>query len=330
MTGTNAGRIVTHDDFDGIASAAIAGHVLKIDRFAFAGPRTIAESRISVSGTDVVCDLPCPSECGMWFDHHEGNLEDLKYRGIDPASIPGAFAAKPSCARVVFDFFSSGGSLPDRFNLLADEADVIDSFAYAGIEEWRRETPAKMIEACLKLDQDRRERDPFMASLVRNLRDRPLGEVAGDAGIRAMALRYRAEEESMLEQAGRDASFLPEDAGREVILLDLTRHNRNPRIVKNLAYLLFPKALAVLEIRNRFERGVKTNDLHVSMSLSLNLNGVEHGRDIGEIMRSLNIGDGHRGAGAGAVACKSKPDMLKRKDKLIRDIFDLWRKQTHA
>jgi len=75
----------------------------------------------------------------MWFDHHEGNLEDLKYRGIDPDSMPGAFSAKPSCTRVVFDFFSSKGSLPDRFSRLADEADVIDAFAYPGVEEWRRE-----------------------------------------------------------------------------------------------------------------------------------------------------------------------------------------------
>ncbi|MBN1894034.1 hypothetical protein JW906_06045, partial [bacterium] len=203
-------------------------------------------------------------------------------------------------------------------------------FAYPSVEEWRRETPAKMLEACLKLDQERREREAFMTALVRSLRDRPLEQVAEAEGIRAMALRYRAEEESMLEQVQRDASFLPRDADKEVILLDLTRHNRNPRMVKNLAYLLHPKALAVLEIRNRFERGVKTNDLHVSMSLSLNLNGVEHGRDVGEIMRSLNIGDGHRGAGAGAASCKSKPEMLKRKENLIRDIFDLWRKQTHA
>ena len=75
-------RIVTHSDFDGIVSAAICAYIFNINRFYFTGPRIIQEARVSVTQNDIVCDLPYPLECGLWFDHHEGNIEDVRFRGI--------------------------------------------------------------------------------------------------------------------------------------------------------------------------------------------------------------------------------------------------------
>ena len=81
-------KIVTHNDFDGIVSASLCVWVLNIQRVIFAGPLTITQSRITITEKDVVCDLPYPLQCGLWFDHHEGNAEELKYRMIDLKSIP--------------------------------------------------------------------------------------------------------------------------------------------------------------------------------------------------------------------------------------------------
>ena len=66
------------------------------------------------------------------------------------------------------------------------------------------------------------------------------------------------------------------------------------------------------------------------MSLSLNLNGKDHGKDVGEIMRSLNIGDGHRGAGAGIVDCSTKNAMIKKKDAILKKILEIWRSQSNG
>jgi Flp pilus assembly CpaF family ATPase len=44
-------------------------------------------------------------------------------------------------------------------------------------------------------------------------------------------------------------------------------------------------------------------------------------------MRTLNIGDGHPGAAAGTVHCKSKQEMLKKKKELLEQIFTLWSSQ---
>ena len=100
-------RIVTHDDFDGVVSAAMVGYFLEIEKISFAGPGDIANSRISTGASDIVCDLPYPLECGMWFDHHEANLEDVALRGIEQESIPGLRRPAPSCARVILDYFEN-------------------------------------------------------------------------------------------------------------------------------------------------------------------------------------------------------------------------------
>jgi hypothetical protein len=63
------------------------------------------------------------------------------------------------------------------------------------------------------------------------------------------------------------------------------------------------------------------------MSLSLNLNGVQENKDVGEIMRVLNIGDGHPGAGAGTVDCSSKDAMMKMKEETVKRIFQIWSNQ---
>ncbi len=321
-------KIVTHNDFDGVVSAAIVSKALGTDRFVFAGPRTIAESRITITKNDVVCDLPYPLECGFWFDHHEGNLEELKYRGIDPASIPGRFALRDSCARVVYEYFQPQVELPEFFAATVDEADVLDSFKFSSVEDWRRETPGKVVDGAIKAQQGKpRERDAFLRELVRLLRETPLSEVAERPDIRQAYERYRELEEEMLRVIERDASFLPQDKNKELIVLDLTAHRFPPRLVKKLAFLLYPEAKAVLEIKNIFRNGVKSTDLSVSMSLGISLSNVEHSKDVGEIMRELNIGDGHRGAGAGTVFCSSKAEMLKEKDRLLKEIYEIWSKQ---
>ncbi len=185
-------KIVTHNDFDGVVSAAIVSKALGVDRFVFAGPRTIAESRITITKNDVVCDLPYPLECGLWFDHHEGNLEELKYRGIDPASVPGRFAPLDSCARVVYEYFEPQVDLPEFFAATVDEADVLDSFKFSSVEDWRRETPGKVVDGAIKGQEGKpRERDAFLRELVRLLRDYPLTEVAAREDIREAYERYR-------------------------------------------------------------------------------------------------------------------------------------------
>ena len=321
-------KIVTHNDFDGIVSASLCAWAIKAEKVLFTGPVAITRSRITMTERDVVCDLPYPLQCGLWFDHHEGNLQELAYRKIDPKSIPGRFELKPSCSRVVYDYFSEDKVLPAYFLEAVEEADVIDSFSYASIDEWRKETPGKIIDLTLKgRFSSPEDQTSYMRNLVQQLRDRPLTEVSRLPFVQKQLKQYREEEGRMIRTIQDASSFMDEDERKEVIVIDLTPHRRRPHLIKNLAFLLHPQALGVLEIYNLFEQGVKSNNLGVSMALSIQGNRGGHSKNIGEIMRVLNIGDGHPGAAAGTIQCTSKQEMLKKKKDVLTQIFKLWASQ---
>ena len=321
-------KIVTHNDFDGIVSASLCAWALKIERILFAGPLTINKSQITITERDVVCDLPYPLQCGLWFDHHEGNLQELEYRRIDPKSIPGRFDLKPSCSRVVYEYFTEQIGLPSYFLQAVEEADIIDGFSYSSIEDWRKETPGKMVDLTLKNRfSSAEDQAAYMRNLVQQLRDRPIEEVSSLSFVQKQLKQYREEEGRMLRIIQDSSFFLEQDDQKEVVVIDLTQHRRRPHLIKNLAFLLYPEALGVLEVYNLTDQGVKSNNLGVSMSLSINGNRQNQTKNISEIMRSLNIGDGHPGAAAGTVRCSSKQEMLKKKKEILNQILKIWASQ---
>lgn len=324
---TSFEKIVTHNDFDGIVSAALCARALGIGKVLFAGPLTILRSQITITERDVVCDLPFPVQCGLWFDHHEGNLQELECRKIDPRSIPGRFDLRLSCSRVVFEYFSERMELPPHLVRMVEEADVIDGFTYGSIEEWREETPGKILDLTLKIHfPSSEEQASHMRNLVRELRDRPIEEVCRLDFVQKRLKQYREEEGRMLKIIRDSSFFMEQDERREVVVIDLTSYQRRPHLIKNLALLVYPEARGIIEVYNLIERGVKSNHLGFSMSLSIDGNRKEK-KNIGEIMRTLNIGDGHPGAAAGQVRCQSKQEMIKKKKEILAQIFKLWSNQ---
>lgn len=322
-------KIVTHNDFDGIVSAAICARALGVGKVLFAGPLTILRSQITITEKDVVCDLPYPLQCGLWFDHHEGNLQELEYRKIDPWSLPGRFGLKLSCSRVVYEYFSQNMELPPHFSQAVDEADIIDGFTYVSVEDWRRETPGKAIDLTLKGHfASAEEQASHLRNLVRELRDRPISEVSRLDFVQRRLKQYREEEGRMLKIIRDSSTFIDPDEKREVVVIDLTSYQRRPLLIKNLALLVHPDTTGILEVYNLTEQRVKSNHLGFSMSLSINGNRQDKKKNIGEIMRTLNIGDGHPGAAAGQVRCKSKQEMLKKKKEVLEKIFKLWSSQA--
>ncbi len=319
--------IVTHNDFDGLGSAALLSWAFDLDRIRFAGPITIAKAEIPISTEDIVCDLPYPVECGMWFDHHAGNLEELRLRGIDPQTIPGRFAVAPSCVRVVFDYLKETDDLPEDFAALTDAADVIDSFSYSSIEAWRADTPANRIDRALKAPgENRREQEHFMRELVYMMRDLPLEEIAERPEIRERARRYEVEEEKMLEVLRQYGRLYPDEQS-DLFVVDTTGFLQPVRLDKKLIGLVEPRARGYVELKPGFRTGKKTNDVAVSLSLALSMQQSEHHKDMSEIVRVLNIGDGHAGAAAGIWRGESPRDFQKLRSEAPQRIWEIWRKQ---
>ncbi len=322
-------NIITHNDFDGVACAALCCHAFHIDNVRFAGPMTITRSEITITDNDIVCDLPYPLQCGLWFDHHAGNHDELSYRGIDADEIPGRFQEGPSCAHVVYDYLKDHQHpVPEYFAFLVAEADIIDSFNYQSIEDWRSQTPGKVVDMAIKArSETTKEQNQFLKSLVMQLAQKPLIDVSKAPDVQERYQQYVAEEQEMIKIINQCSYFLTVDTDQEIIIVDLTRYKRRPHIIRNLAFLHHPRAYAVVEIANLMQHGVKSNNLSVSMSLSLTMNHQDHQKNIGDIMRQLNIGDGHAGAAAGTVYCRSKKEMLEKKENLLNSIFRIWKQQ---
>jgi oligoribonuclease NrnB/cAMP/cGMP phosphodiesterase (DHH superfamily) len=322
-------RIVTHDDFDGCVSAALCSVAEGIDDFRFSRPGSILDPGLEVTSETVVCDLPHHPAAGRWFDHHVGNFEDYCLKGGDPEAVRDTFGEEKSCARVVYRYYRERGvPFAEFMARTVEEADTIDSFDYRDLEDWRRETPGKILSDTLRVHfPSRGERNRYMRHLIRRIRGTPLQGILADPDVQEKSSLYREAEERSIALIERLASFLPEDEDQEVILLDTTGLKHAPSIFKSLAFLLYPEAAAVLEVKSLFRQNRKTNDLAISMSLSPCLELTSSAEDVGEIMRSLNVGDGHRGAGAGKIQAKSKAEMMKQKEQILQKILAMWRRQ---
>ena len=323
-------RIVTHDDLDGVVSAALVSLVTGVNRYFFTGPVSVQNGRTATGEGDIVCDLPCPVRVGMWFDHHQGNLLDLTLREVDPETIPGRFEEQPSCSRVIYNYYRERSGDESPFPPFMEETvratDRVDSFDYRTMEEWREPTPERRLaDAIFAAASDRRSYFPFLEKSVELLKKGSIEEALEDKTVRDKVEEYRSMEVNSLKLMGPDSRFHPEDTDREVVIVDLTRHNRRPEVIRGAAFILYPEALAALLINSNFAGGRKTNDISLSMSLSFLMNRREHHKDVGEIMRELNIGDGHPGAGAGRMECRTKDEMIKKKEETIGRIIRMWK-----
>ena len=324
-------RVVTHFDFDGVVCAALCSHIYGMENIFFTGPRDIANRRFPINERDIVTDLPYPSECGMWFDHHPGNLDDLAYRGIEVEDIPGRFRPDPSCARTVYDFFSEEWDLADYLADTVSETDIIDSFDYADIEDWRRPTPGKNVDAAIKAPHgDLRARNRFLKQLVLWIRDYPLEQIQNFREIVRLRALFEEKEQESLEIIRASNRFLEEDTNHELVIIDLTEYRVRPNIARHMAYLEFPDAKSAILVSNPVVDRRKTTNLGFSMSLAVNMNYEGHGKDVGEIMRKLNMGDGHAGAGAGVLNCATKEEMLRTREETLKEIFEIWQGQEES
>ena len=275
------------------------------------------------SGFDIICDLPYPLQCGMWFDHHAANFDDFELRGLDQTEVPGLRKVAPSCARVILDYFSGEFEIDPELEQIASEADIIDTFGWESIDDWRAETPAKRLDAAIKTREDSfKGRREFLRWLCRSLMDMSLEDVAASDEVAMRADSFRADEERMLEFIGKQMKFL--GTNKEIILLDFSEHTRKARVVKNLAQIHAPDALAVLEVSPMFQRQTRTNDLSFSMSLTLAGQRNPGSFDLGEIMRLLDIGSGHPGAASGVVKSGSRAEMEKKRVETFGKIQGIW------
>lgn len=116
-------RLLTRSDFDGLISAVLLKHVGMMDEWKFIHPKDVQDGFIQVSKTDILANVPYVPGVGFWFDHHSSEKDRLKFN----YTYDGASELKPSCARVIWDYFGGKETFPLEFGEMMEYVDRCDS-----------------------------------------------------------------------------------------------------------------------------------------------------------------------------------------------------------
>ncbi|NLH47792.1 MAG: hypothetical protein GX444_04210 [Myxococcales bacterium] len=318
-------QIVSHGDFDGIVSAALASLWTRHTFVFFTGPESLR--RNTFGPKDVVCDLPHPSyPVRAWFDHHAGNIEEARQMAWSVGE--GAAYEAPSAARVIYDHLKSSVNFPPFLAETVAATDRVDSMDYATIEDWLAETPENILNSTIFLpNEDLQQARKYLLRLVTMVQTKPLSEVAEYQEVRERFAKNQEHGKRAAETIGRLGELV---GNGQICVLDFSEMKVAPRFSKNLAYTLFPKAGAVLSIQPVVMGGRKTNDLRLSLSLNPFLKEQLRLHDCAAILDQLELGGGHPTAAGGKITASSKDERLRIKAKVVEDIVRLWGKQTAA
>lgn len=315
--------LFTHDDFDGLGSAALFCFHFDPVSIEFTSPKRIPYD--PVTERDGVTDLPFPRRCAIWFDHHEQNFDDPAYQGIDPAAVAGLRMPAPSCARVILTWYENHGiTVPEHFYPLVAEIDKYDQMNFGSIEEWLSETPARIVNESLFLPTEKpRDRNRHYFHIISLLEQYPLEVAAADPQVEE---RYQIRQK--MNGDGRDillrvSRFHPRDRENRLLIIDFTSLRYPPYSDKRLALIDFPGIDYLLTIYPHIENQVKTNSVTISIGRNFLRRNAHEPVDWGAFFAQKDIGGGHRDAAGARLDAGSKAERDRLLEQLVTEMLCL-------
>jgi nanoRNase/pAp phosphatase (c-di-AMP/oligoRNAs hydrolase) len=116
-------RLLTRSDFDGLICAVLLKHMGMMDEWKFVHPKDVQDGLVHVTKDDILANVPYVPGVGMWFDHHSSEKERIRF----DYKYEGASELKPSCARVIWDYFGGKEKFPELFQKMMEYVDKCDS-----------------------------------------------------------------------------------------------------------------------------------------------------------------------------------------------------------
>ena len=116
-------RLLTRSDFDGLICAVLLKHLGMMDEWKFVHPKDVQDGLVQVTIDDILANVPYVPGVGMWFDHHSSEKERIRF----DYKYEGASELKPSCARVIWDYFGGKEKFPELFQKMMEYVDKCDS-----------------------------------------------------------------------------------------------------------------------------------------------------------------------------------------------------------
>ena len=115
-------RLITRNDFDGMACCILLKKLDLIDDILFVHPREMQHGRVEIKENDISANLPYVPGIYMAFDHHISEKKRVKQKWANFICQ----AQAPSAARVLFDYFKMGEMFPGVFDELLEAVDKAD------------------------------------------------------------------------------------------------------------------------------------------------------------------------------------------------------------
>lgn len=117
-------RLLTRDDFDGLASAALLTEKGIVDSYYFVHPRDIQAGTVAVNENDVLTNVPYASGCGLWFAHHSGEKEALETQNIE---FNGDSRPAHCTTQVIWDYYGGVETFGEHFLPLLEAVNTVSS-----------------------------------------------------------------------------------------------------------------------------------------------------------------------------------------------------------
>ncbi len=286
-------RLLTHTDLDGIMCAVLLIDTEEVDEVRFIDPATIQSGKMPIRKYDIIADLPYDKRCGMWFDHHESS------KPPEGRKFEGAWAMKPSAARVIYDHYEN--PYLEKYSAALAEVDRIDSGKVRS-EEVQNPEGWFMLSNTLEMEPDKSKDDEFRRHVIELIRKNPdIGLVLNDGQVAERAAKVRV-------QFAEFAAILKESTTMivKVAFSDLRKRSDLPRGNNYLVYTLFPNAVSSVRLMPEHEE----KDM-VKISVGHNIYGKKCEFDVGAAMKKIG-GGGHKPVG-GARVKKEEAESIAKK-----------------
>ena len=85
-------------------------------------PKDLQDGLVEVNENDCLANVPFVKGCGLWFDHHLSETERNAYEG----QYHGRSEQKPSCARVIYEYYGGKDTFPG-LEYFIESVDKVDS-----------------------------------------------------------------------------------------------------------------------------------------------------------------------------------------------------------
>lgn len=291
-------RLYTHTDLDGIFSAVLISVVEQVDEIKFVDPGTVQAGKIPFTKSDIISDLPFDKRCGMWFDHHESSKPSAERK------FEGAWALKPSAARVIYDYYEN--PYLDKYAAALEEVDKIDS-GNVPLEEARNPTGWFLLSNTLETNAEKKEDDDYRRHVIELVRKNPdIARVMQDEWVEERVEHVKGDLEKFKSLLLANTKMIG-----KVAFSDMRGVTEFPRGNNYLIYSLFPDAITSVRIMPLDE-----DRDSVKLSVGHNIYGKKSAFDVGTAMKKLG-GGGHRSVGGASVAKEEADEIVK---KLIKEI----------